>query len=102
MEALTSANAGVALSSWPSRYYTDGSPSKNSVVLCQEVAPWVLKWVVAGCLLTIYSNGWKSALAESVQLLNHSTIESFVCVLPPALHFSVAWVARGWTVLVPF
>ena len=27
MEALTTANAGVALSSWPSRYYTEGSPS---------------------------------------------------------------------------
>ena len=57
--------------------------------------------VVAGCSLTIYNNGWKSAHAERVQLLNQSTIEILVCVLPPALHFSVACVARGWTVTEP-
>ena len=101
MEALTKVNVGVALSSWPSRYYTDGSPSTKSVVLYQGTAPWKLKWVVVGCLLTIYNNGWKSAHAESVQLLDQSTNEILVCVLLLALHFSVACVARGWTVTEP-
>ena len=103
MEALTTANAGVPLSSWPSRYYTDGSPSTKYVVPYQRIAPWMLKWVVAGCFLTNYNNGWKSAHAESVPLLNKSTIEIgiLVCVLPSALHFSLACAARGWTVTEP-
>ena len=40
-----------------------------------------------GCLLTIYSNGWKSAHAESVQLPNQSTIEILHCVLSLAVQF---------------
>ena len=91
---------GKALS-WPSRSHTDGSPSTKSVVLHLGIAPWMLKWVAAGCLLKIYNNGWKSARGESVQLLNQSTIDIFDCVLPPALHFSVACVARGWIVTEP-
>ena len=30
----------------------------KSAVLYQGIAPLMLKWVVAGCLLTIYNNGW--------------------------------------------
>ena len=30
----------------------------------------MLKWVDAGCLLTIYNNEWKSAPARSVQLFD--------------------------------
>ena len=54
------------------------------MVLCQGIAPWMLKWVVEGCLLTIHNNSWKSAHAESVQQLNQSAIEFGDCVLPPS------------------
>ena len=75
MEVLTTANAGEALSSWPSRYYMDCSPCTNSAVLYQRIPLWMLKWVVVGCLVTICNNGWKSAHVESVQLFNELRIE---------------------------
>ena len=40
----------------------------------------MLKWVDAGCLLTIYINGWKSAPAKSVQLFEQLDLG---CVLSP-------------------
>ena len=66
MEALTTANAGEALSSWPSSQ------------LARMVLPFYKKCgpvpgnssMGAGRLLTISNNGWTSARAESVQLFN--------------------------------
>ena len=72
--------------------HTDGSPSTKSVVLYQGRALGMLKWVDAGCLLTLYSNGWKRAHVESVQLPNQSTIEIWHCVHSFAVHFSVVCV----------
>ena len=43
-ESTTTANAGVALSSWPSRNHTDGSLSTKNVALYQGTVPWMLKW----------------------------------------------------------
>ena len=43
----------------------------------------MLKLVVAGCLLTVYNNGWKIAHAESVQLVNQLRDVVLDCVLPP-------------------
>ena len=72
MEAWTTAD----LSSWPSRNYTDNSPSTKSVALHQGITPWMPKWVDAGCLLTIYNNGWRSAPAKSVQMFDQLKIEN--------------------------
>ena len=46
------------------------SPSSKSVARYQGKAPWMLKKVAAGRLLTFCNNGWKSAPAKSVQLFN--------------------------------
>ena len=62
-------------------------PLLQSVVLYQGEAPWMLKWEVAGCLLTMYNNGWKSAHAISVQLFNQLRIEILDCLLLPTNAF---------------
>ena len=67
--------------------HTDRSPFTHSVVLYQGRALWMLKWVDAGCLLTLYSNGWKRAHVESMQLPNQSTIEIWHCVHSFAVFF---------------
>ena len=48
--------------------------------LYQGKVPWMLKWVDAGCLLTIYINGWKSAPAKSVQLFGLLRLR--LCLFP--------------------
>ena len=96
MEAMTKANAVEALSPWPSRDHT----MVYFLQKCGPVpVPWMLKWVDAGCLLTIYINGWKSAPAKSVQFVR--TIEIEVVSLLPTVHFSAACVARGLTGIEP-
>ena len=61
---------------------------------------WMLKWVDAGCLSTVYINGWKSTPAKSLQI--SFFIEAEVVSLSlRTMHFSVACVARGWTVTEP-
>ena len=85
MEAVTKANAGEALSSWPSRNHTDGLLSTKSVALYQGIVPWMLKWVDAGCFLTIYIKGWKSAPAKSVRLFGLLRLR--LCLSPNGAFF---------------
>ena len=66
--------------------------------LYQGIVPWMLKWVDAGCLLTIYINVWKSAPLKRAIV---RTIEIEVVSFLPTMHFLVACVTRGWTVTEP-
>ena len=81
------------------RNHTDDLLSTKIVALYQGIVLWMLKWVDAGCLLTIYTNGWKSVPAKSVQLFELLRLR--LCLFSPILHFSVAWVAREKTVTEP-
>ena len=47
---------------------SDGVLSAQSADVYLGIDPRMPKWVDAGCLLTLYVNGWRNALAKSVQL----------------------------------
>ena len=98
MEAMTTANAVEALSSWPSRNHTDGyflqkcSPVPRNISLDAEIG---------GCGVLIDNlHQWMKKCARQKRAIVR-TIEIEVVSSPPTVHFSEACVARGWTVTEP-
>ena len=52
---------------------------------CGPFVPWMLKWVDAGCILTIHINGWKKAPAKSAQLFE--LLRLTLCLFTLIMHF---------------